>query len=467
MINLPASFEKRMKMILGTEFPEFLDSLSSSVSHSIRINPGKITKAPLLSSVPYCSTGYYSPERPIYTLDPLFHNGSYYVQESSSMFLGQFMMQSNRKNLRVLDLCASPGGKSTHLSSLLTEDSLLISNDVIHSRALILSENLKKWGNPNVIVTCNDPRDFSRMPGYFDVIIVDAPCSGEGLFRKDGAAMEEWSESNADHCSQRQKRILADIWPSLAEGGMLIYSTCTYNPAENEENIAWLSGIAEIQPVTLQFPSSWGITTTDANGFPCYRFYPHKVKGEGFFIAGVIKKGNELVRRPSKGKPALSAASKAEQSILKDFLKKETLAMLKFESDILAWPSLLLSDLDLVKSSLRIVHAGVKVGEIIRDSFIPSHELAVSVICNISHFPSIDLTLEQAISFLKRDDFHLTFTEKNWNIITYKGQPTGWAKNLGNRFNNGYPKEWRIRMSTTAYTGEKLLEESRKFPLEQ
>lgn len=467
MIHLPASFEKRMKTILGTDFPDFLNSLSSSVSHSIRINPGKIEKAPILSSVPYCSTGYYAVQRPIYTLDPLFHGGSYYVQESSSMFLEQFIRLTNRKNLRVLDLCAAPGGKSTHLSSLLTGESLLVSNEVIHSRALILSENLKKWGNPNVVVTCNDPRDFSRLPGFFDVIVVDAPCSGEGLFRKDGAAIDEWSESNADHCSQRQKRILADIWSSLAEGGMLIYSTCTFNPAENEENIAWLSEFADIQPVSLQLPTEWGIVPTDAAGFPCYRFYPHKVKGEGFFIAAVVKKGDEQIKRPAKGKPSLSAVSKAEQAILKDVLREESLSLLKFESDILAWPSVLLSDLDLVKSNLRIVHAGAKVGEIIRDGFIPAHELAVSGICNISHFPQMDLTLEQALSFLKRDDFQLNFTEKSWNILTYKGQPLGWAKNLGNRFNNGYPKEWRIRMSTAIYTGERLMEESRKFPLFQ
>ena len=466
MIHLPESFEKRMKTVLGTEFPEFLSSLTSTVSHSLRINPRKTEKVPPLMPVSICSTGFYSDLRPVYTLDPLFHNGSYYVQESSSMFLEQFIKLTNRKSLRVLDLCAAPGGKSTHLSSLLTEESLLVSNEVIHSRALILSENLKKWGNPNVIVTCNDPRDFSRLPGFFDVIVVDAPCSGEGLFRRDEAAIDEWSESNADHCSQRQKRILADIWPSLAEGGMLVYSTCTYNPAENEENIAWLSGFAEVEAVSLQIPQEWGVVTTDAGGLPCYRFYPHKVKGEGFFIAAVLKKGIESTKKSAKSKPALPFASKAEQNLLTGALQDLPLTLLKFESDILAWPTILLAELDQVKSSLRIVHAGVKVGEIIRDSFNPAHELAVSSICNFSCFPGMDLTLAQALSYLKRDDFQLDFSEKNWNLITYKGKPLGWAKNIGSRFNNGYPKEWRIRMSLAAYTGEKLKEESRKFPLE-
>ena len=466
MIHLPESFEKRMKTILGTEFPEFLSSLTSTVSHSLRINPRKTEKVPPLMPVSFCSTGFFSAQRPVYTLDPLFHNGSYYVQESSSMFLEQFIKLTNSKSLRVLDLCAAPGCKSTHLSSLLTEESLLVSNEVIHSRALILSENLKKWGNPNVIVTCNDPRDFSRLPGFFDVIVVDAPCSGEGLFRRDEAAIDEWSESNADHCSQRQKRILADIWPSLADGGMLVYSTCTYNPAENEENISWLSGFAEIEAVALQIPQEWGVVTTEAGGLPCYRFYPHKVKGEGFFIAAVLKKGTQPAKKSAKSKPALPFASKAEQNLLTGALQDLPLTLLKFESDILAWPTILLAELDQVKSSLRIVHAGVKVGEIIRDSFNPAHELVVSSICNFSHFPGIDLTLAQALSYLKRDDFQLDFSEKNWNLITYKGKPLGWAKNIGNRFNNGYPKEWRIRMSINAYSGEKLNEESRKFPLE-
>ncbi|HEY5511386.1 MAG TPA: RNA methyltransferase [Prolixibacteraceae bacterium] len=465
MIQLPESFERRMNTILGTEFPEFLDSLSSPVNHSVRINSGKVEKVPPLRPVLFCSTGYYPVQRPVYTLDPLFHNGSYYVQESSSMFLEQFMLLLNRKSLRVLDLCAAPGGKSTHLSSLLSEESLLVSNEVIHSRALILSENLKKWGNPNVIVTSNDPRDFSRLPGFFDVIVVDAPCSGEGLFRRDGSAIDEWSESNADHCSQRQKRILADIWPSLAEGGMLIYSTCTFNPAENEENMEWLSGFAAVEAVSLQIPPEWGVVTTDASGMPCYRFYPHKVKGEGFFIAAVIKKGKEETKKSTRSKPSLPVASKAEQNLLNGVLQPLPLSLLKFESNILAWPTTLLSELDQIKSSLRIVHAGVKVGEIIRNDFNPAHELAISNICNISHFSQTDLTLEQAISYLKREDFQLNFSEKNWNLITYRDKPLGWVKNIGNRFNNGYPKEWRIRMSTSVYAGEKLIEEVRKFPL--
>ena len=467
MILLPESFEVRMKSILGSEFPSFRNSLNAQVNHSVRINPKKIKKVPNLNCVPHCSTGYYLTQRPIYTLDPLFHAGAYYVQESSSMFLEQFILQSDKKSLRILDLCASPGGKSTHLSSLLPDDCLLVSNEVIHSRALVLSENLKKWGNPNVIVTCNDPRDFSRLPGFFDIIVVDAPCSGEGLFRRDASAIEEWSLSNADHCAQRQKRILADVWPALAQGGMLIYSTCTFNPAENEDTIKWLSEFTSIEPVKLQLPDDWNIDITDAAGFPCYRFYPHRVKGEGFFTAAVRKMEPSESKWNMKTKLSLTLASKSEQIILNRTIKDLSLSLMKFENDFLAWPTALLSEFDQVKNNLRIVHAGVKAGEIIRDVFIPAHELAISNICNEQQFPQVDLTLEQALLYLKKDDFQLFFVERGWNLLTYKDIPLGWAKNIGNRFNNIYPKEWRIRMSIATYTGEKLTEEADKFPLER
>ncbi len=464
MIILPASFENRMSRILGPEFPAFHSSLSADIHHSVRFNPKKVVTVAEPSHVPTCQTGYYLPVRPIYTLDPLFHAGLYYVQESSSMFLEQFLVQSNKKQLRVLDLCAAPGGKSTHLSSLLPDEALLVSNEVIHSRAMVLSENLKKWGNPNVIVTCCDPRDFSRLPGYFDLIVVDAPCSGEGLFRRDPSAMEEWSEANAAHCALRQRRILADVWPALAEGGMLVYSTCTFNPAENEENISWLSETMETEAVELELRKEWNIVTTDASGYPCYRFYPHNVAGEGFFTAAVIKKEIPAVTSRSKSKTTLPLAGKSELHLLSNLLQNLPLVQLKFEETFLAFPSALLSELELVKSSLRIVHAGVKVGEIKQGSLIPGHELAVSTIANKSFFPSVDLPLEQAIGFLKREDFQLNCTVKGWNLITYRNHPIGWAKNIGNRFNNGYPKEWRIRMSTSEYTGERLAEEARKFP---
>ncbi len=465
MILLPESFENRMRMILGPEFPKFSHSFSNPIHHSIRINPKKYSKALDLEPVASSSTGFFIGQRPIFTLDPLFHAGVYYVQESSSMFLEQFIRQYPQKRLKVLDLCAAPGGKSTHVSSLLSDDSLLVSNEVIHSRALVLSENLKKWGNPNVVVTCNDPRDFSRLPGFFDIIVVDAPCSGEGLFHRDPSAMNEWSEVNADHCAQRQKRILADVWPALAENGMLVYSTCTFNPQENEENIQWLTEFALVEAIKLDVPEHWNIVTTDAGNIPCHRFYPHRVKGEGYFTSAVLKKESIKMEIRSKGKTSLQHAGKSEQNVLNCLTGDYDVSLLKFEDNFLAFPSELLQSLDQIKSSLRIVHAGIKIGEIKQGSVVPAYELAVSTIVNHNHFPAVDLILEQSINFLKRDDFPLEFQERGWNLITYLNHPLGWAKNIGSRFNNGYPKEWRIRMSTSEFSGERLAEEAAKFPI--
>jgi NOL1/NOP2/fmu family ribosome biogenesis protein len=346
----------------------------------------------------------------------------------------------------------------------LSEESLLVSNEVIHTRSQVLSENLKKWGNPNVIVTSNDPKDFGRLAGFFDIIVVDAPCSGEGLFRRDPSAIGEWSESNASLCAQRQRRILADVWPALAEDGMLVYSTCTFNPAENEENMEWLAGFAPVEPVRLSIPEEWGVKSVYAGGIPCYRFYPHKVRGEGFFIAGVRKKEAVPAFRHPKSKNGLAAVSKHEQAMLNETLLKLPLALLKFGDNILAWPESLVPSLEAVRSCLRIVHAGVKVGEIVRDTFNPAHELALSPVCNRSEFPCKEVTLEQAISFLKKEDVLIPFSEKGWNLVRYNGQPIGWAKNIGSRYNNNYPREWRIRMSTTEFTGTRLQEEAAKFP---
>ena len=287
---------------------------------SIRLNPSKAgqrsTNNEQLEKVPWSSNGYYLPERPSFTLDPLFHAGAYYVQEASSMFLEEVLKQTVdlSKPLKVLDLCAAPGGKSTLIQSIISKESLLVSNEVIKTRVNILSENITKWGAANVIVTNNDPADFLRLKNYFDVIVVDAPCSGSGLFRKDPNAITEWSESNVQLCAQRQQRILADIMPSLKDGGVLIYSTCSYSQQEDEAISDWL--IEQFKPArmtrsdgveSLRFKvdESWGIveTVSEKENAYGYRFYPDKVKGEGFFIAAFKKKSFdiEVKSNPARG----------------------------------------------------------------------------------------------------------------------------------------------------------------------
>jgi 16S rRNA C967 or C1407 C5-methylase (RsmB/RsmF family) len=297
--RLPNSFLQSLENIEGFDLNAFAAVHEENKAlTSIRFNPNKKINVQdsvlqIDAKIPWSTFGYYLKERPSFTKDPLFHAGAYYVQEASSMFLEQALQQTVDLNnsIKVLDLCAAPGGKSTLIQSLISKDSLLVSNEVIKTRVNVLAENITKWGAANVVVTNNDPRDFQRLDSYFDVIVVDAPCSGSGLFRKDPDAIREWSLDNVELCSQRQQRILADVKEALKQDGILIYSTCSYSRAENENIAEWLITENGFEAIQLQVKPEWNIVETityETNAFG-YRFYPDKVKGEGFFIAAFKK----------------------------------------------------------------------------------------------------------------------------------------------------------------------------------
>ncbi len=224
--------------------PGYIDTAALLQAHeqaavtSVRLNPRKAAAPSFIQTgaVPWCGAGRYLSERPVFTLDPLFHAGAYYVQEASSMFVQhavESLVDLNGPALRVLDLCAAPGGKSTLLAGLLRDEDLLVSNEVIQARAAILAENMSRWGQMNTWVSQNDPKDFAALGAYFDIMLIDAPCTGSGLWRKDEAAMDEWSPEHVKLCSERQKRIVADALPALKPGGLLLYATCSYSPEEN------------------------------------------------------------------------------------------------------------------------------------------------------------------------------------------------------------------------------------------
>ncbi|MFZ4582866.1 MAG: RsmB/NOP family class I SAM-dependent RNA methyltransferase, partial [Paludibacter sp.] len=288
-MSLPDSFIARTKQILNDEYNAFEAALSTSAPTSIRVN-NKTDYHPSNEIVSHCPNGYYLAERPLFTADTLFHGGAYYVQEASSMFLYQAIKQCFPNANRVLDLCAAPGGKSTLLTQTLPDDCLLVSNEIIHSRAQILAENILKWGNTNVVVTNNEASHFSKLEHYFDAIVIDAPCSGEGMFRKDPNAINEWSLDNVMNCVSRQRDILIDSWDALKPGGILVYSTCTFNREENEENVHWICNELGAEIIKLDIEDD-KIVTTDGG----YRFYPHRVKGEGFFMA-VIRKYKTTIK---------------------------------------------------------------------------------------------------------------------------------------------------------------------------
>src|SRR4030095_14681903 len=277
------------------------------------------------------------------------------------------------KTLRVLDLAAAPGGKTTHIQSLISKDSLLVSNEVIKTRANILKDNVIKWGADNVIVTNNDPKDFARLESFFDVIVVDAPCSGSGLFRRDAEAIDEWSPNHVQLCSQRQRRILADVWPALKKDGILIYSTCSYSKEEDEEIIQWMMEKFSIANCQLTIENSCSIVETE-NG---YRFWPDKIKGEGFFISCFRKldDGNVLDR---KIKNKLQLLDKNEMKIVKDWVMENNYLFFKIRNEIHAVSGNLSKELNILLAHLRISYCGIKIGELMREKLIPDHALVMS-----------------------------------------------------------------------------------------
>jgi 16S rRNA C967 or C1407 C5-methylase (RsmB/RsmF family)/NOL1/NOP2/fmu family ribosome biogenesis protein len=448
--SLPVEFEQRMQSQLAGSFLDFSKSLKDAPPVSIRLNPNKHSSFDLPEKIPWSEYGRYLKERPVFTLDPLLHAGSYYVQEASSMFLEQAFNQSVdlNKPINVLDLCAAPGGKSTHLLSLMNSQSLLISNEVIKSRASILSENIQKWGYSNAVVTNNDPEHFQRLPGFFDVIVVDAPCSGEGLFRKDPTAMNEWSAANVDLCSKRQRRILSDVWPTLKQGGILIYSTCTYNELENEENLAWLKKEHEVESVKLQLDDQWGIENSNANGIDGYRFYPHQIKGEGFFIS-VIRKLEVEIEARIKSRSAFTPPSTKILSQLNDWvLRPEEKSFIKRNDQFQFFPKNKLHEIEFLAKNLYLLSAGTMIATAKHDKLIPEHPLALSIELKKFNLNSIDLELSDALRYLRKENLAIQDTKKGFSLMSYQDTPLGWANVLDTRINNLYPSDWRIRMTT-------------------
>ena len=446
--SLPEEFGCRIRQQFGEESNDFLNSLEQGAATSVRINPRKFSfRGDKLQSVPWCPSGFFLDERPVFTLDPLLHAGAYYVQESSSMFLEQVFRatESHRPRL-VLDLCGAPGGKSTHLLSLLGDDDLLVTNEVIQSRVKILQENVRKWGAHNVAICNNDPKDFQRLNGFFDLVVVDAPCSGEGLFRRDGAARAEWSPDNARLCSVRQRRILTDIWPSLKTSGYMIYSTCTFNPEENEENLKWLQEQAGFESIRINLQAEWKVEEVENNGVFAYRFLPHRVKGEGFFIALLRKTETQTAFRfPKKGRPG---ADKLPSALLpvKNWVAPGNFDFLFHRDTAVLFPQQWNDELKAVQQFLKVVDFGLPIAELKGKNIAPNHFLSLSPLLKNGSFETTTLELDEALKFLRKEEVKAESCNPGWQLACFRGVPLGFIKNIGNRANNYFPTEWRIRM---------------------
>jgi NOL1/NOP2/fmu family ribosome biogenesis protein len=329
----------------------------------------------------------------------------------------------------------------------LNENDLLVANEIIKTRVPVLTDNLTRWGATNTIVSNNDPKDFARLRGFFDIILVDAPCSGSGMFRKDPAAMDEWSEANVSLCHQRQERILADVYPALKEDGYLIYSTCSYSVEENEDILDWLCTEFELESVRIPIETDWGIVESRSTQKQAwgYRFYPDKVKGEGLFAACLQKKESSGDVPPVKDKEHQKANFK-EIDLVKPYINKaEDYFYFKVNDDWLAISRAHKESLAILQRYLYIKKSGVRIGKLMGKDLIPDHELALSLIVNKNRFLQTELTKEQAIQYLRRDNItDLDIQEKGWSLMNYEDQALGWAKLLPNRINNYYPKEIRI-----------------------
>lgn len=465
MAGLPSSFLDRMKIQLGAEYQAFLEAMQAQTPTSLRLNPRKPGAVfPQGSPIPWAKDGLYLPERPVFFKDPFIYAGAYYVQEASSMLIAQAADFS--KDLRILDLCAAPGGKSTLLASNMSAGSFLVSNELVRNRAAILEENLSRWGNPNVLITHNHPRDFAQIHHQFDLIVVDAPCSGEGMFRKDPKVIEHWSPKMVHDCAARQREILDYVRGALAPGGRLIYSTCTYNPTENEAVIQWLldSAPGQFRIVPLNFPAEWGITPGTTEGFSpemrhVYHCYPHRVKGEGFFLACLEKTGSEgrspafapskKAKHPHNSKQSpqgLALANRKQREVLSEWLAEPDAFTFALAGETaMAIPAGYAEYVMDLCQTLNPIKAGIKMGEFKRDTLVPDHDLSMSE-AQSSDIPTADMDLEQALRFLKRTELHQDHPGwMGWGIVRYGGRNLGWIKALQGRINNHFPKEMRIR----------------------
>lgn len=412
-MNLPQEFIQYTANLFGSQrWERFEQSFVQEAAVSVRINPWKAKGEvlfPQAEPVPWCEGAFWLKERPLFTRDPRFHAGVYYVQEAGSLFLDYVLRHWITGPVSALDLCAAPGGKSTLMRAALPAGSVLISNEIDRRRANILLENILKQGHPGVLVTHNAPKDFAKTNLLFDVILTDVPCSGEGLFRRDPAAISEWSAQNVYFCVERQRQILRDIWPCLKDGGLLIYSTCTFNTHENEENVRWIAEELGADLLAVPVRPEWQITGSLLGGWtePVYRFIPGTTRSEGLFMAVLRKKGG------NRAFATLPASLRTQ-------VKKYPL--------------------------LHLLYDGQPAFEAKGREQIPSIAQALSLTTEETSFPRAELSLDVALRYLHREALVLPAgTPRGFVLVTYQGYPLGFVKNLGDRANNLYPKPWAIR----------------------
>lgn len=468
-MNFDPAFLDYLKAAVGeSNVPAVISALSEPASVSVRLNPFKLRPDETSGlfgwkgeEVPWNGNALFLPERPQFTLDPLLHAGVYYVQDSSAMFPGfvfrsavrTLISENPSSGIRALDLCAAPGGKTTDIATSLRtlcgDDFLLVSNEIMKQRAAVLADNAGIWGEPSMVVTSADPAAFSRLAGFFDIIVADVPCSGEGMFRKDGEAVAQWSGDNVELCQARQRRIVADVWPALAEGGFLVYSTCTFNNKENDDNVGWIADNLGAEVVGIDFQTS-GIMPSRYGKV----LIPGLVKGEGQYCALLRKTVSSQVSRPVKNRCRRNLKADSVRSaggISKELkirlsgLFDRNVELLERNGMILAVPEFLCRHLPVIES-LGPMMRGTAIGQLKGRDLVPDADLALSIILAEDAFPKAELAIQEARAFLHRDALMLPDAPKGIVCVTYLGHPLGFVKNLGSRCNSLHPQHRRIRM---------------------
>lgn len=454
MIPLPEQFVETMRRELGCETGEALcRALDEAPTISLRINTRKTASEPYAGErIPWSRDGRYLSQRPEFTLDPSLHAGAYYVQEPSSQFVGHILSSEPLQGACVLDMCAAPGGKTTIYSTLVGDDGLVVANEINRTRSLALADNVRRWGLGNVLVTSNEPRHVAAFEEWFDVVAVDAPCSGEGMFRKTDEARTEWNPRAAEICAARQREILAEAWRTLRPGGILLYSTCTFNRTEDEDVVAWAQSQWHdmLEPMSdIECHDAWGIARSRIGAFQTFRFMPHRARGEGFFAAAARKKGDrsEAVHRarPKSRRRIFAPADKRTAEELQRWVAEPDAMTFRTVGDTLyGYRTSQLPDIAALSETLSAVYSGVAMGQMFKQRLRPDHALALYVGLNSDALPRVEVDRTTALDYLRRHDIAAGIFEEGFNAVTYDGLAIGFVKRIGGRCNNLYPKDLRI-----------------------
>jgi 16S rRNA C967 or C1407 C5-methylase (RsmB/RsmF family)/NOL1/NOP2/fmu family ribosome biogenesis protein len=443
-MQFPSDFLNSLRSIQGFDKEAFMNVHDqANIPVSVRKNPFKPLQLEfeIEDAVPWCPNAFYLKERPVFTADPGFHAGCYYVQEASSMFLSYVMTRylDLGQDIHVLDVCAAPGGKSTLINSLISENSTLVSNEIVKGRSDVLAYNLAKWGTANCIVTNNSPDAFSNLEGVFDFMVIDAPCSGSGLFRKQPEAMDEWSLDNVRSCSIRQKAIIEQTTPALKDGGILFYSTCSYSYEEDDAIVKSAINSGEYELIDILTEDTFNIENS-GHGL---RFYPYKFKGEGFFCA-VLRKTSFTPSQKREKKFEIKEATKQEREIVDPWIKHEgNHTLMTHEGAIKLVNSNTFRLLNDVKRHVYIRKVGTDIGEIKQKDLIPHHFFALSNFRGVN-VETLELDKENALLYLKKLPFVYGDIQNGMKLVTYRGYGIGWAKVLSNRINNYLPQNYMI-----------------------